>query len=122
MQEMDSGIQCSDAILGGQLLQHCHSGLSRIEMQMIRTVCNNGLSDTAKLNNALREQFGQVHEKESKGSGKGKGYGQFEGRDNGRYESPSKICNHRSSYMVEEPEIEEEVAWVLGTGHRHSGL
>lgn len=43
-----------------------------MEMQMIRTVCNNDLSDMARLNNALREQFGQVHEKESKGSGKGK--------------------------------------------------
>ena len=56
--------------LGEQLLQH--SGLGRMEMQMIRTVCNNDLSDMARLNNALREQFGQVHEKESKGSGKGK--------------------------------------------------
>ena len=77
----------------------------RIEMQMIRMVCNNDLSDMAKLNNALQEQFGQVHEKESKGSGKGKGCGRFDGRDNGRYESPSKSWNHRSSYMVEEPYI-----------------
>ena len=69
LREMDDGIQCSDTILGEQLLQH--AGLSHLEMQMIRTVCENGSSDRARLVTALRDQYGTIHEKETRGKGNG---------------------------------------------------
>eukprot|EP00435_Cladocopium_sp_Y103_P045024 s7_g12.t2 len=84
LREMDEGIQCSDAILGEQLLQH--AGLSHLEMQMIRTVCQNDLSNRDKLVTALRDQFGTIHEKETRGKG-GKG----------RYDY-NKPWHQRSSY------------------------
>ena len=72
LQELDSSVQCSNAILGEQLLMH--SGLGTMEMQMVRTVCQNDLSDMMKLTNTLRDQFGQIHEKEFRGGKGGKGY------------------------------------------------
>ena len=67
---MDPSIQCSDAILGEQLLQH--AGLGHLEQQMVRTVCQNDLSDMDRLANTLRDQFGTLHERETNRR-KGKG-------------------------------------------------
>jgi hypothetical protein len=52
---MDPSIQCSDAILGEQLLQH--AGLGHLEQQMVRTVCQNDLSDMDRLANTVRDQL-----------------------------------------------------------------
>ena len=71
LRDMDPSIQCSDAILGEQLLQH--AGLGHLEQQMVRTVCQNDLSDMDRLANTLRDQFGTLHERETnRGKGKGK--------------------------------------------------
>ena len=86
LREMDPGIQCSDAILGEQLLQH--AGLGHLETQMVRTVCQNDLSNMTTLVNTLRDQFGMIHEKESRNH-KGKG----------RYDY--KPWHQRTSYMVD---------------------
>ena len=72
LRDMDPGIQCSDTILGEQLLGH--SGLGQLEMQMVRTGCGNDLSQLDKLANTLRDQFGSYHERENRG---GKGRYQF---------------------------------------------
>ena len=68
---MDPNIQCSDSILGEQLLQR--AGLGHLEQQMVRTVCQNDLIDMDRLSNTLRDQFGTIHERETnRGKGKGK--------------------------------------------------
>ena len=75
LQELDPEIKCSDGILGEQFL--IHAGLGHLEQQMVRTGCQNDLSDLEKLANTLRDQFGTVHERESRskgGKGKGDGY------------------------------------------------
>eukprot|EP00435_Cladocopium_sp_Y103_P032430 s1165_g8.t1 len=102
LREMDEGIQCSDSILGEQLLQH--AGLSHLEMQMVRTVCQNDLSDREKLVTALRDQFGQIHEKESRGKGKG------------RYDD--KPWHQRSSYhAADTDETYDESSTMPQTGN-----
>ena len=75
LQELDPEIKCSDGILGEQFL--IHAGLGNLEQQMVRTGCQNDLSDLERLANTLRDQFGSVHERESRskgGKGKGDGY------------------------------------------------
>ena len=80
LQELDSGIQCSTSILGEQLL--LHAGLGHLEQQMVRTGCQNDLSDLDKVSNILRDQFGNLHDRESRGKG---GKGRFENK--GRYDN-----------------------------------
>ena len=74
--ELDSEVQCSKAILGEQMLQQ--AGLTNMETQLVRTVLANDLSDIKKLTQTLRDQYGQVHEREKhKGRGKGHGKGSW---------------------------------------------
>ena len=47
LRDMGDGLRCSDTILGEQLLQN--AGLSHLEMQMIRTVCQHDLGDRDSL-------------------------------------------------------------------------
>ena len=64
---------------------------------MVRTVCQNDLSDLDKLANTLRDQFGQIHEKESR---KGKGYH----RD---YRGWSSRSTAYAAEVQADPEVEE---------------
>ena len=70
LRELDPAIQCSDGILGEQLL--LGAGLGHLEQQMVRTGCQNDLSDMNRLANTLRDQFGAIHDREGRGKGKGK--------------------------------------------------
>ena len=72
LQELDTDVRCSPAILGEQML--AQAGLSQMEQQLVRTVLKNDLSQSKELAKTLREQFGQVHERE-KGKGRGKDFG-----------------------------------------------
>lgn len=83
LQELDGGIQCSSNILGEQLL--LHAGLGNLEQQMVRTGCQNDLSDLDKVSNILRDQFGSLHERESRGKG---GKGRYDNGKN-RYDKTS---------------------------------
>ena len=58
-----------------------------MEMRLVRTVCGNDLSDIQKLCNALRDQYGTIHEKE-----RGQvGHRSFKGRSwHGSYKGEAK--------------------------------
>ena len=77
LRELDSSLQVSETILGEQTLSQ--SGLQPMEIQMVRTVCKNDLSKK-NLYRALRDQFGQVHEREKVGKGYHRGYGRGYGK------------------------------------------
>ena len=77
LQELDSEVQCSKAILGEQLL--LQSGVTSMEQQLIRSTMNNDLADLKKLSATLRDQFGGVHDRER---GKGRGKSEHKGRWN----------------------------------------
>ena len=137
LQDMDHTLQVSTSIRGEQLLQH--SGLGHLEMKMIRTVCNNDLSDLTKLCAALRDQCGTIHEKErgSKGFERRRGWNNHRGSGKGSYstgymadvseEAPSPQSGGVSeehyddgstewSYVDEEWIDVEEDADVIGEG------
>lgn len=60
----------SDPIISDEQLLR-HAGLGRLEEQMVRAVCQNDLSDMTKLCGTLRDQFGQTHERENRGTSNG---------------------------------------------------
>ena len=62
LQELDSEVKCSTAILGEQLLTQ--AGLTHLEQQLTRSVMHNDLGDLKKLGQTLRDQFGSVHNRE----------------------------------------------------------
>ena len=77
LKELDSSLQVSETIMGEQTLSQ--SGLQPMEIQMVRTVCKNDLNKK-NLYRALRDQFGQVHDREKTGKGYHKGYGRGYGK------------------------------------------
>ena len=78
LQELDSEVKCSPAILGEQMLTQ--AGLTNMEVQLIRATLKNDLKDLKQLAKVLRDQFGQVHERER--SRKGKGDSRYRGWNN----------------------------------------
>lgn len=119
LQDLDDSVKVSDSIRGEQLLQN--SGLGQMEMRLVRTVCGNDLSDIQKLCNALRGQYGTIHEKE-RGQG---GHRGFKGRSwHGSYKGGyGHGKGHGSSYMAEQSEDgtspvsgggSDEPAWTEG--------
>ena len=102
LQELDNGIQCSTSILGEQLL--LHAGLGHLEQQMVRTGCQNDLSDLDKVSNILRDQFGNLHDRESRGKG---GKGRFESK--GRYDNKPWYQRNTGYYSetVDEKPLDE---------------
>lgn len=118
LQELDGGIQCSSNILGEQLL--LHAGLGNLEQQMVRTGCQNGLSDLDKVSNILRDQFGSLHERESRGKG---GKGRYDNGKN-RYDNKpwyARTTGYYSSEAVDEKPIEETYHYAEDTTHDAAG-
>ncbi len=103
LQELDTDVRCSPAILGEQML--AQAGLSQMEQQLVRTVLKNDLGQSKELAKTLREQFGQVHERE-RGKGRGKDYGGGKQRWHGWNR------NHGHSYMAEIDETEDTTTAV----------
>ena len=66
LRELDDTLQVSEAILGEQTLGQ--AGLQPLEVQMVRTVCKNDLNQK-DLYRALRDQFGQIQEREKMSKG-----------------------------------------------------
>lgn len=98
LQELDTDVRCSPAILGEQML--AQAGLSQMEQQLVRTVLKNDLSQSKELAKTLQEQFGQVHERE-RGKGRGKDFG-----GKSRWQGWNR--NHGHSYMAEATEEYED--------------
>lgn len=110
LQELDGSIQCSNGILGEQLL--LHAGLGHLEQQMVRTGCQNDLSDLDKLSNILRDQFGSLHERESRGKGKG------------RYDNKpwyQRGTGYYSSEIADEKALDETYYQEDESPHDHAG-
>ena len=97
--ELDPEVQCSKAILGEQMLQQ--AGLTNMETQLVRTVLANDLSDTKRLTQTLRDQYGQVHERErNKGRHKGQGKGSWNWNRNYGYLAESDITTQEPSEIT----------------------
>ena len=98
LKELDSSLQVSETILGEQTL--AQAGLQPMEVQMVRTVCKNDLNKK-DLYRALRDQFGQVHEREKAGKGFHRSYGRGYGK--GGWQTGGKSYG----YMATNEEIDE---------------